>query len=82
MTLTLVPLEAQSASRPALAPAAPWLDAWWSSAALGWEAIEKLRSSWLAELRQLSSDTLRSPAFLALMKLNLTLMTLPRGDLR
>jgi hypothetical protein len=35
----------------------------------------RLRAWWLGELRRLSSDYMRSPAFLALMKLNLTLLT-------
>ena len=32
---------------------------------------------WLADVRQLTSDYMRSPAFLALMRLNLTLLTQP-----
>lgn len=35
----------------------------------------RLRAWWLGELRRWSADYMRSPAFLALMKLNLTLMT-------
>lgn len=78
MTLKLVPREGPAAS--ALASAAPWLDAWRSTAALGWEYFERMsaladprrvRSWWLADLRNLTSDALRSPAFLSLMSLNL-----------
>jgi hypothetical protein len=60
-----------------------WLAPWRSAVALGCEHLEKmsalydprhLRSLWLADLRQLTGDSLRSPDFLALMKFNLTLL--------
>ena len=34
----------------------------------------KVRDRWLAELRKLTAELLRSPAFLALMKFNLNLL--------
>jgi hypothetical protein len=37
----------------------------------------KARSLWLAHLAELASDTMRSSAFLAMMRLNLTLLTQP-----
>ena len=58
-------------------------DAWQSAVASGWRALaapwqpadaRALRERWLAELRRATSEALRSPAFLALMKLNLTLV--------
>ena len=63
-----------------------WLDPWQSAAASSWQWLERmsalcdpraLRSWWLADLRQLSADYLRSPGFTALMRLNLTLITRP-----
>jgi len=48
-----------------------------------WEALAKLfelydprrlRAVWLAELRQLSAEWLRAPAFLALAKFNLSFL--------
>lgn len=78
MGLKLVPRDGPAAS--ALAAAQPALDAWRSSAALGWEYFERMsaladprrvRSWWLSDLRNLTSGSLRSPAFLSLMKLNL-----------
>ena len=62
------------------------LDWWRRAAALGWGNLDRLaalhdprrlRSWWLADLRQLTADTIKSPAFLAMMRLNLTFMTLP-----
>jgi len=52
--------------------------------ALTWKRLEglsalcdprQLRSRWLADLRQLTADYLRSPAFLELMQSNLRAMT-------
>ena len=60
-----------------------WLAPWRSAVALGCEHLEKmsalydprhLRGLWLADLRQVTGDYLRSPDFLALMKFNLTLL--------
>ena len=60
---------------------------WWRRAAmLGWGYLDRaaalhdprqLRSWWLADLRQLTADTIKSPAFLAMMRFNLTLLTQP-----
>jgi hypothetical protein len=78
MALRVVPREGPAAS--ALAAAEPWLQAWRSTAALGWEYFERMsaladprrvRSWWLADLRNLTSDALRSPSFLSLMSFNL-----------
>jgi hypothetical protein len=79
-SLTLVPFD----PRPALAPQGEeWLDAWRGAVALGWDSLAKLaalsdlrqlRSWWLADLRQVTAEYLRSPEFLALMKFNLTLL--------
>jgi hypothetical protein len=69
-----------------LGPSLPWLDWWRRAAALGWGNMEKLmalhdprqlRNWWLADVRQLTTDYMRSPAFLALMRLNLSLLTQP-----
>ena len=63
-----------------------WLEMWQSSAALGWDAMERfsalwdprqIRNWWLADLRTLTADYMRSPAFLALMRFNLKVMTQP-----
>jgi hypothetical protein len=75
-----------------LGAAEPWLETWRSTAALGWEYFErmsaladprKLRSWWLADMRNLTSEALRSPALLALMRFNLGLLassaTTPAG---
>lgn len=61
--------------------------AWWRRAAeLNWAQMEKLlalhdprqlRGWWLADFRQLTADYMRSPEFLALMRLNLTLLNQP-----
>jgi hypothetical protein len=60
---------------------------WWRhAAALGWGQLDRLaalhdprqlRSWWLADMRQLTADYMKSPAFLALMRFNLTLLTHP-----
>ena len=61
-----------------------WLAAWRDASALGWESLAKLvelydprrfRALWLADLRRLAADYLRSPHFLALAKFNLSLLT-------
>jgi hypothetical protein len=76
--LTLVPPGAP----PARAPARE-LREWAWDAALDWRAFANLaaladprhlRDLWLADLREVAAETLRSPAFLALMKFNLTLL--------
>jgi hypothetical protein len=83
-SLTLVPPEPPPA--PAPAPAGrtdAWIDAWRGAIGLGWDSLAALtalsdprrfREWWLADLRQLTADYLRSPAFLALMKFNLTFL--------
>jgi hypothetical protein len=62
------------------------MDWWRRTAALSWDQMERLlalqdprqlRSWWLADLRQLTADYMRSPAFLAVMRLNLTLLSQP-----
>jgi hypothetical protein len=77
---TLVPSEDRGQHATALGD---WLEPWRSAVALGCEHLEKmsalydprqLRAWWLADLRQLTGDSLRSPEFLALMKFNLTLL--------
>lgn len=81
MALTLVPAEGQTAHAPG-----DWLDVWRASAALGWETFakmaalgdpRKLRDWWLADMRQLTAEALKSPAFLAVMRFNLNLLTRP-----
>jgi hypothetical protein len=65
-----------------VAPAAATdaLAAWARGIALGWRSFAALsdprpfRDMWLAHLRQVTADTLRSPPFLALMKFNLSLL--------
>jgi hypothetical protein len=61
-----------------------WFDAWRWAGTLGWETVEtwlglrapqQVRSRWLAEARQTTSDYLRSAAFLQLMRVNLSTMT-------
>jgi hypothetical protein len=70
---------------PEAAPArdGAWLEAWQEAVAFGWESLAKLtalydprrlRSLWLADVRQLATDALRSPQFLALAKFNLSLL--------
>ena len=75
--LTLVP------PPPERAPAPGALEAWTNVVAHQWGSLAKLaalsdprhfHSLWLADLRQLAADALRSPPFLALMKFNLTLL--------
>jgi hypothetical protein len=61
-----------------------WFDAWRWASTLGWETLEtwwglrapqEVRSRWLAEARQTTAEYLRSPAFLQLMRVNLSTMT-------
>jgi len=63
-----------------------WCDWWRRAAALGWGQLDRLaalhdprqmRNWWLADMRQLTADAIKSPAFLALMRFNLTLLTHP-----
>jgi hypothetical protein len=63
-----------------------WFDSWRSASALGWDCLETLcglrppqhlRSRLLAEARQTAAEYLRSPAFLELMRVNLSAMTIP-----
>jgi len=69
-----------------LALSLQWLDWWRRAAALGWQQADalaalndprQLRNRWLADMRQLTGDYVRSPAFLSLMRFNLTLLTHP-----
>jgi hypothetical protein len=69
-----------------LAPDLRLFDWWRSAAALGWGGLDRLaafhdpkqlRNWWLADMRQLTADYLKSSAFLALMRFNLTLLTQP-----
>ena len=62
------------------------LDWWRRGAALGWGNLQRLaalpdprqlRSWWLADMRQLTADYLKSPAFFAFMRMNLALLTQP-----
>jgi hypothetical protein len=59
------------------------LTAWRDAFAFGWGALatsaaladpRDLRARWLADLRRIADESLRSGAFLALLKFNLTLM--------
>lgn len=61
-----------------------WFDAWRWASTLGWETLEtwsglrapqQVRSRLLAEARQTTTEYLRSPAFLQLMRVNLNAMT-------
>jgi hypothetical protein len=66
------------------APSVLWLDWWRRATALGWTTLQRLaalpapaqfRNWWLADMRLASADLLKSPAFLALMRSNLALLT-------
>jgi hypothetical protein len=68
------------------APSLQWFDWWRRAAALGWGGLDRLaafhdprelRNWWLGDMRQLTADYLKTPAFLALMRFNLTLLTQP-----
>ncbi len=63
-----------------------WIDWWRRAAAANWGHVERLlslhdprelRAWWLADVRQMTADYMRSPAFLAMMRLNLTLLNQP-----
>jgi hypothetical protein len=69
-----------------------WFDWWRRAAAVGWRQLDavttvgaaapfddprQMRNRWLADMRQLSADYLKSPAFLALIRFNITLLTHP-----
>lgn len=69
-----------------LGPSLHWFDWWRRAAALGWAQLDRLaalndprqlRERMLTDLRRLSAETLKSPAFLAAMRLNLALLTQP-----
>jgi len=62
------------------------MDVWRRATAQNWGQMERLlslhdprelRAWWLADVRQMTSDYMRSPAFLALMRFNLTLLNQP-----
>jgi hypothetical protein len=72
-------------NRPA-AYVAQWFDSWRCASTLGWDCLEtlcglrapqQLRTRLLAEARQTAAEYLRSPAFLELMRVNLSAMTIP-----
>jgi len=80
--LTLVP-PPPAAPPPHASPPSNVLEGWAHAAALHWASLAKLAAIsdprtfggfWLADLRQLTVDALRSPPFLALMKFNLNLL--------
>lgn len=63
---------------------AGWLESWRWASALGWEFLETLwklrppeglRTRLLAEARHTTAEYLKSPAFLELMRANLSAMT-------
>jgi hypothetical protein len=65
-------------------PVEHWFHSWRWASTLGWDYLEtlwglqapqRLRARWLAEARQTAAEYLRSPAFLELMRLNLSAMT-------
>jgi hypothetical protein len=69
-----------------LAPSPQIIDWWRRAAALGWAGLDRLaafhdprqlRNWWLTDMRQLTADYMKSPAFLALMRFNLTMLTQP-----
>jgi hypothetical protein len=83
--LTLVTGNGEPARAPAPPPGA-WLEAWSHAVGLGWDCLDTLaalgdlrplRSAWLADMRQMTADYMRSTEFLSLMKLNLTLLAPP-----
>jgi len=62
---------------------AHWFDWWRRAAALSWKHLDgvaalhdprRVRSWWLDRMRSASTDYMRSPEFLALMRFNLTLL--------
>ena len=63
-----------------------WFDAWRRAAALSWVNLDtlaalndprRLRNTVLDDCRQRATNYMRSPEFLALMRLHLTLLTQP-----
>jgi hypothetical protein len=69
-----------------LASSLPLVDWWRRVAALSWAHLDslaafndprRLRSTVLDDWRQLATNYMRSPEFLALMRLHLTLLTQP-----
>ena len=65
-------------------PVEHWFHSWRWANALGWDTLEtlwglqspqRLRTRLLAEARQTAAEYLRSPAFLELMRMNLSAMT-------
>jgi len=69
-----------------LALSLQWIDWWRRAAALGWGNLDRLaalhdprqlRGLWLADMRELTADYMKSPAFLALMRINLTMLNHP-----
>ena len=62
-----------------------WFDSWRNASALGWDCLEtlcglrppqRLRSRLLAEARQTAAEYMRSPAFLEMMRVNLSAMSI------
>ena len=69
-----------------LALSMQWFDLWRRAAAVGWQQLDavaalndprQMRERWLSDMRQLSADYVKSPAFLALIRFNITLLTQP-----
>jgi hypothetical protein len=69
-----------------LALSVHWFDWWRRATAIGWGHLDRLaalndprqlRSMWLAELREATTEAMKSPAFLAMMRFNITLLTQP-----
>ena len=63
-----------------------WFDWCRRAAALSWGNFDtmaalhdpgRLRNLWLEQWRKMATDCMRTPAFLALMRLNLTMLTQP-----
>ena len=69
-----------------LALSRQWFDWWRQAAAVGWQQLDavaaandprQMRNRWLSDMRQFSAEYLKSPAFLALIRFNITLLTQP-----
>jgi len=69
-----------------LALSLQWIDWWRRAAVLGWRHLDQVaalhdprqaRDWWLADMRRVTADYTKSPAFLAMMRFNLTLLTHP-----
>ncbi len=65
-------------------PLEQWFESWKWASTVGWDVLgtmwglhppERLRTRLLAEARRTAADYLRSPAFLELMRANLSAMT-------